>query len=626
MFKNLSTSTKLIILCGMFILSIGVTTHSLVAEHRIAIDFARRELLGNRYLAILRNVYAAILSERPIDSTTASAAAAPEKVLSALAAEQESVEGKFQTEELADSLLATMRELLARRAQNGPTDTLVLEALNKARKLATRVADDSNLTLDPDLDTYYLQNIVANHLPTLLGQLGEAHVLFHDRPQPGTGTDGSLRFVLDGLLRSTTDAIAEDLSAAYRGNVDGRLKHEVDNWFLIMSRSARAYLGALNAARFDNEARGLIVSSDTASLDGLYGRAVGDGLFAWAGAEIELDRLLHHRIDNLLAKLRRSLLLTGALAALSIVVAVMTHRRIVGPLERLESIAETVRETKNYTLRAESDSNDEIGHLAVVFNDMLAELAAARDREITEQAELARADRLMTIGAMTASIAHEINQPLAAIVTNSNAGLRWLANASPDLDEARAALKRIAKDGHRASEVIGSIRAMFKKEAQHKGLYDINDIVQEVLGLVQGEIKKQKVTVRTELASDLPPVLADRVQVQQVVLNLMNNAIDAMSPITDRAHVLRVRSAIHDGNGVSLSVEDSGVGIDPKNAERIFDAFFTTKANGTGLGLAICRSIIEAHGGRLAAAPAQPHGSVFEVVLPAGVATADEAA
>jgi signal transduction histidine kinase len=119
---------------------------------------------------------------------------------------------------------------------------------------------------------------------------------------------------------------------------------------------------------------------------------------------------------------------------------------------------------------------------------------------------------------------------------------------------------------------------------------------------------------------------ADRVQVQQVVLNLMNNAIDAMSPITDRAHVLRVRSAIHDGNGVSLLVEDSGVGIDPKNAERIFDAFFTTKANGTGLGLAICRSIIEAHGGRLSAAPAQPHGSVFEVVLPAGVATADEAA
>jgi Signal transduction histidine kinase regulating C4-dicarboxylate transport system len=326
--------------------------------------------------------------------------------------------------------------------------------------------------------------------------------------------------------------------------------------------------------------------------------------------------LLRQRIDSLLAKLRRSLLLTGALAALSIVVAVMTHRRIVGPLERLEGIAQTVRETKNYTLRAESDSQDEIGHLAIVFNDMLAELAATRDREMTEQAELARADRLMTIGAMTASIAHEINQPLAAIVTNSNAGLRWLSNASPDLEEARSALKRIAKDGHRASEVIGSIRAMFRKETQHKSLHDVNDIVQEALTLVQGELKKQKVSVRTELGNELPPVLADRVQVQQVVLNLMNNAIDAMAPVTDRARVMRVRSGIHHDNSIALSVEDSGVGIDPKDVGRIFDAFYTTKSNGTGLGLSICRTIIEAHGGRLSATPAIPHGSVFEVLLP----------
>jgi signal transduction histidine kinase len=366
----------------------------------------------------------------------------------------------------------------------------------------------------------------------------------------------------------------------------------------------------------DNEARGLIVGVNRASLDALYGRAVADALWAWGGAQIELDRLLRQRVDNLLAKLRRSLLLTGALAALSIVVAVMTHRRIVGPLERLEGIAQTVRETKNYTLRAESDSQDEIGHLAVVFNDMLAELAATRDREITEQAELARADRLMTIGAMTASIAHEINQPLAAIVTNSNAGLRWLSNASPDLEEARSALKRIAKDGHRASEVIGSIRAMFRKDTQHKSLHDINEIVQEALSLVQGELKKLKVSVRTELGNELPPVLADRVQVQQVVLNLMNNAIDAMAPVTDRARVMRVRSDAHQDNTIAVTVEDSGVGIDPKDAGRIFDAFYTTKSNGTGLGLSICRTIIEAHGGRLSATPAMPHGSVFEVVLP----------
>jgi signal transduction histidine kinase len=617
MFKNLSTSTKLIILCGMFILSISVTTASLVAEHRIAIDFARKELIGDRYLEVLRNTYAAILSDRPIDSITASAAASPNNVLAALGAEQDQNEGVLQTRDLADALIASLRELWARRAQNNATDTLVLDALSKTRKLATRVADDSNLTLDPDLDTYYLQNIVANKLPMLLGQLGEAHVLFHERAQPAdVANEQNLRFVLDGLLRATTDGIDEDLASAYRGNPDGRLKRAVAVSFAVMSQQARAYLGALNAARVDNEARGLIVGVDRASLDTLYGRAVANALWAWGGAQIELDRLLRQRVDNLLGKLRRSLLLTGALAALSIVVAVMTHRRIVGPLERLEDIAQTVRETKNFTLRAESDSQDEIGHLAIVFNDMLAELAATRDREITEQAELARADRLMTIGAMTASIAHEINQPLAAIVTNSNAGLRWLSNASPDLEEARSALKRIAKDGHRASEVIGSIRAMFRKETQHKSLHDINEIVQEALTLVQGELKKQKVSVRTELGNELPPVLADRVQVQQVVLNLMNNAIDAMAPVTDRARVMRVRSGVHEHNSIAVSVEDSGVGIDPKDAGRIFDAFYTTKSNGTGLGLSICRTIIEAHGGRLSATPAMPHGSVFEVVLP----------
>jgi signal transduction histidine kinase len=591
-----------------------VTTNSLVSEHRIAIDFARKELIGDRYLAVLRNAYAAILTDRPIDMVTASQAASPEAIVSALLAEQANLPA---TKEFSDALIASLQALWARRSENGQTDTLVLDALAKARKLATRVADDSNLTLDPDLDTYYLQNIVAIKMPLLLGQLGEAHALFHERRQPAeSSTEQNLRFVLDGLLRSTTDAIGDDLAAAYRGNADGRLKRAVDTSFISMTRNARGYLGGLNAARVDNEARGLIVGVDRASLDVLYGKAVAEALWAWGGAQIELDRLLQVRIDMLLAKLRRSLLLTGGLAALSIVVAVMTHRRIVGPLERLEHIAQTVRETKNYTLRAESDSQDEIGHLALVFNDMLAELAAARERELTEHAEMARADRLMTIGAMTASIAHEINQPLAAIVTNSNAGLRWLSNTSPDLEEVRSALKRISKDGHRASEVIGSIRSMFRKEAQHKSEHDVNDIVQETLGLVQGEIKKQKVTVRTELADALPPVLADRVQVQQVVLNLMNNAIDAMSPVTDRARVLRVQSEASGGNGISLKIEDSGVGIDPKDADRIFDAFYTTKTNGTGLGLSICRTIIEAHGGRLSATPATPHGSVFEVVLP----------
>ena len=176
------------------------------------------------------------------------------------------------------------------------------------------------------------------------------------------------------------------------------------------------------------------------------------------------------------------------------------------PLQRLESVATTVRETKDYSLRIDYDSRDEIGRLAVAFNDMLAELAAAREREQSEQAELARVTRLTTMGAMTASIAHEINQPLAAIVTNSNAALRWLANAEPDLDEARAALKRIVSDGHRASQVIGSMRAMFKKDGQERA----GSIGQRAGSRGPAprawQSARPGVSVETELRAELPPM------------------------------------------------------------------------------------------------------------------------
>jgi C4-dicarboxylate-specific signal transduction histidine kinase len=217
---------------------------------------------------------------------------------------------------------------------------------------------------------------------------------------------------------------------------------------------------------------------------------------------------------------------------------------------------------------------------------------------------------------MTASIAHEINQPLAAIVTSSNAGLRWLARDAPDLAEARAALQRIANDGHRASQVIGSIRSMFRNDAPDRTAIDVNDLIREALALVDGDLQRMSVSLQTELAGQLPPVLADQIQLQQVIVNLVTNAVDAMRPVTDRARVLRVRSASDAANGVRVMVEDSGTGIDPQAAERIFDPFFTTKSNGMGLGLSICRSIVEAHGGRLWASPGNPHGSVLQFVLP----------
>jgi C4-dicarboxylate-specific signal transduction histidine kinase len=272
---------------------------------------------------------------------------------------------------------------------------------------------------------------------------------------------------------------------------------------------------------------------------------------------------------------------------------------------------------------------DEIGRLAVAFNTMVSELAAARRREAADQArtaamqaELARVSRLTTMGQVAASIAHEINQPLAAIVANGNAGLRWLANATPNLDEVRGALIRMVKDGHRASDVIGSIRTIFRKGDEGKTPLDVNDLIREVLGLVHGQLQNEQVSVRTELFDGLPELSANRVQLQLVIRNLVINAIEAMSSVTDRARVLQVRSEIFKPSGVLVTITDSGRGIDPKSKERIFDAFFTTKSHGMGMGLSICRSIVEAHGGRLTASPAHPHGSVFEIIFP--VAKLDE--
>ena len=246
----------------------------------------------------------------------------------------------------------------------------------------------------------------------------------------------------------------------------------------------------------------------------------------------------------------------------------------------------------------------------------ITDLKQAQEQLDTLRHQLADASRQTTVGAMTASIAHELNQPLAAIVTNGNAGLRWLAKSTPDFDEVRAALQRVVSDGHRASQVIGTIRSMFKKGGQKKAPVNVNQLIQEVLGLMQGELQNQRVLLKSEVASQPIHVLGDRVQLQQVILNLITNAIDAMGSITERPRVLRVGSETNDSGGVVITVEDSGGGIDPKSTDRIFDTFYTTKADGMGIGLAICRSIVEAHDGRIGASPGDPQGSIFQVVLP----------
>jgi len=247
-----------------------------------------------------------------------------------------------------------------------------------------------------------------------------------------------------------------------------------------------------------------------------------------------------------------------------------------------------------------------------------AKAERARTEEALErtQAELARVARATTVGELTASIAHEVNQPLAGVVTNANACLRWLAGPSPDLGEARDALRRIVRDGNRASDVIGRIRALLKKGETARMRLDINQVIQEIIKLARGEMLQRKVTLQTELAPGLPLIEADRVQLQQVLLNLINNALDALSAVNDRPRLLRIRTDKPDSRAVRVAVQDTGVGVDPQQAERLFEAFFTTKPNGLGMGLSISRSIVESHGGRLWATPNDGQGVTFQFTLP----------
>ena len=240
----------------------------------------------------------------------------------------------------------------------------------------------------------------------------------------------------------------------------------------------------------------------------------------------------------------------------------------------------------------------------------------AENALLRARAELAHVTRIMTMGELTASIAHEVNQPLGAIVTSAASCARWLAAQPPDMEKALRALERIANDGRRAGEVIKRIRALMKRQAPRKSSLDINETILEVLALAQHELRRNDILLATALAEDLPRVQGDRVQLQQVLLNLIVNAIEAMSGIDDRRQELTIVSCADGADAVRVEVRDSGTGLYPEHAIHLFDAFYTTKAEGIGIGLSISRSIIEAHGGRLAAGPNSPYGAVFQFSLP----------
>jgi PAS domain S-box-containing protein len=247
----------------------------------------------------------------------------------------------------------------------------------------------------------------------------------------------------------------------------------------------------------------------------------------------------------------------------------------------------------------------------------LTERILASERLRDAQMQVAHANRVETMGQLTASIAHEVNQPIAATVTNAEAALRWLGHQPPDLEEVRQALARIVKDGNLAGQIVGRVRGLIKKAPPRKEHLGINEAIREVIELTRGETAKNGILVRTKLADGLPFVEGDRVQLQQVMLNLIINAVEAMSGTSEGSRELLISTGKSDADDVDVAVRDSGPGLAPATLDRLFDAFYTTKPSGLGLGLSICGSIIEAHGGRLWASANLPRGAVFQFTLPA---------
>jgi C4-dicarboxylate-specific signal transduction histidine kinase len=254
---------------------------------------------------------------------------------------------------------------------------------------------------------------------------------------------------------------------------------------------------------------------------------------------------------------------------------------------------------------------EETGNQAVAFVIDLTERKRA-------EAELVHANRVATMGQLTASIAHEVNQPIAALLTNAETAVRWLARQPPNLEKATPLIDRIISDGKRAADIVSRIRDFSRKAPARKGKLEINEAILEIVRLTRVAMSEHGVLVKMRLSEGLPNILGDRVQLQQVMLNLIMNAIEAMSEVAEGSRELLISTSKAESGSVLVTVSDSGPGLPQAYPERLFEAFYTTKSSGLGMGLSICRSIIQNHGGRLWATPNEPHGAIFRMMLPVG--------
>jgi PAS domain S-box-containing protein len=399
--------------------------------------------------------------------------------------------------------------------------------------------------------------------------------------------DGSRVPVLIGVANfeeSGDEGVAFVLDLTERKRAEEALRESEDLWKAVFENNPTMY--------FMVDAAGIIISVNPFGAEQLGYRA---------------DELVGRPLQNLFHEADRDAALKNTLLCLKQLGRAMTWE-----LRKIRKGGEWrwVRETARAMMIKKRPV------ILIVCEDITESRRAAETlREV--QTELAHANRVATMGQLTASIAHEINQPIAATVMNAQAGLRWLAAEPPDLAAVKQTLTRIANDGNRAGEIIGQIRALIKKASARKDLLDLTEAIREVAALTRGEAIKNGVSVRMQLAEGLPPIEGDRVQLQQVILNLMINAIEAISGVREGARDVLVTTREADPDTVQVAVQDTGPGLEPAVLERVFDAFYTTKPHGLGLGLSICRSIIEAHGGRLWVTVNIPHGAIFQFNLPA---------
>jgi C4-dicarboxylate-specific signal transduction histidine kinase len=399
----------------------------------------------------------------------------------------------------------------------------------------------------------------------------------------------ALKAAVPDLDRYLADLSIEILSASdwYLQGGTFDLKRVTDGWHEKLARaSARGYAGV---------------------------RVTGDT--AWLAKTDWTDFCEYEEgLNEAVANQRMAVLCTYPLAAcgaLEILDVVRTHQFALVRRHRSWDVIETagLKQAKAEIQRL----NEELEQRVV---ERTSELMRASEALREAQTELAHVNRVTTMGQLAASIAHEVNQPIAAAITNAQAALRWLGTLPPDLEEARQALGRVVKEGHRASEVVGRIRTLIKKAPPRKDDLEINEAILEVIALTSNEVRKNGVSVQTQLAEGLPLIQGDRVQLQQVILNLVINALEAMSGVSEGSRGLLIGTGKEASGGVLVAVQDSGPGLNPEGYERLFDAFYTTKPGGMGMGLSICRSIVEAHGGRIWASPTAGPGATVQFALP----------